>query len=106
MRGPCILKEAVHRNGCLRFVIYQPAKLRFIRESPVRRRSLFQSSLARCRAFRGIELIALTVSRIKDRAHDQNRREKHDQDTVAERLDELGARSGGSLVTHGATLRE
>jgi hypothetical protein len=106
MRGPDILKEGVHRNACLRFVIYQPAKLRISRESPVGRRVLFQSSLAICRAFDGVKLIALAVSRIEDRRHDKNRWEEHDQDSVAERLDELGARTGGRLIAHGATLRE
>ena len=50
--------------------------------------------------------MALAVSRIKDRAHNQNRRKKHDQDTVAKRLNDLRARSRGCLIEHRATLRE
>src|SRR4029077_4411082 len=105
MRSPDIPKEGIHRHSLLGFVFYQPAKLRFIRESPIGRKIFFESDIA-CRTFHGVELIALAVSRIEDRGHDQNRGKEHDQDSVPKRLNELGARTGCALVAQGATLRE
>src|ERR1700722_3005768 len=103
MRSPDIPKEGIHRHSLLGFVFYQPAKLRFIRESPIGRKIFFESDIACRRAIHAVELIALAVSRIEDRGHDQNRGKEHDQDSMPKRLNELTTRTGSALVTHGAT---
>src|SRR5271154_1339066 len=96
---------AVLRTTLL-FALYKFAVILFIFETPLRRCVVAKRAFGNSGTLGSIELISLAVGGVINQAHDQDRWEKHDEDTVTKSLNELRTRAGRGLVTHRATLGE